>query len=193
MTQPETTPAADRLVRRTSRSLALVTMALIGLLLTGVGVVTAVMVLQTTDQGIDRSLESAADARLVELQVQANQLNPEPTDSPDPTDDGGGGDNSGSGSDDCDSDNSGSGSDNSGPGSDNSGPGSGNSGSGSDDCEENETPPPSPTPSPSPTPGPSATPGFGLPTDGQTPQNADTFFLLLDPKGGLSPARNGFR
>ena len=79
-------------------------------------------------------------------------------------------------------------SDNSGPGSDNSGSGSGNSGSGSDDCEDEETPSPSPAPTPSPTPGPSATPGFGLPTDGQAPQNADTFFLLLDPKGAIVPS-----
>lgn len=155
--------AVDRLVRRTSRSLAIVTLALIAALLAGVGVVTAVVALQSADQAVDRTLKLAADSRVASLETQAAQLaesTPEPTESPDDSSP-----------------------DDSGSGSDNSGSGSGSSGTGSDD-DAGPNPTPTATPTPTPTATPSAT--FGLPDlSGQAPESADTFFLLLDPTGSV--------
>jgi len=48
---------ADRLVRRTSRSLALITLGLIATLLAGVGLVTAAVAINATESAIDRTLE----------------------------------------------------------------------------------------------------------------------------------------
>ena len=93
----------DRLTRRTSRSLALVTLCLIAALLAVVGVVTAAVAIGTTDAAIDRSLEQAAEIRLTTLQQQAVQLpeqSNDPNESIEPAesnDSGGGDDNSGSG------------------------------------------------------------------------------------------------
>lgn len=155
-----TETALDRVVRRTSRGLALMTLVLVASLLAAVGVVTAAMSVQATNDQVDRSLKTAADSRLAALEQQAQQLpSPTPTESPD--DSGSGSDNSGSGHS-----------------------GSGNSGSGSDD-DDDETPRPSPTPTPTaqPTAAPTSSPGFGLPDlDDRTP-DADTFFLLLDASG----------
>lgn len=157
-----TETAVDSVVRRTSRGLALVTLVLVGLLLAGVGVVTAAVSLKATNDQVDRSLKTAADSRLAALEQQARQLpSPTPTASPDDSA--------------PETDNSGSGSDNS---------GSGSSGSGSDD-DETPTPSPAPTPTPAATPTPTASPGFGLPDlDDRTP-DADTFFLLLDPNANV--------
>jgi hypothetical protein len=153
-----TASSVDRVVRRTSWGLALITLALIALLMTGVGVVTAAVALRTADEQVDRTLKQAADVRLAALEAQAEELPPVTptlgaTGSPEETatddDSGGGDDNSGS-------DDSGSGSDNSGSGSDNSGSGSDNSGNGNGG-DDDKTPKPTRTPRPSATPEPTAT------------------------------------
>jgi len=59
---------SDRLVRRTSRGLAFVTLALIAALLAAVGVVTAAVAIGMTDENVDRTLEQAATARLATLE-----------------------------------------------------------------------------------------------------------------------------
>jgi signal transduction histidine kinase len=59
---------SDRLVRRTSRGLAFVTLALIAALLAAVGVVTAAVAIGMTDENVDRTLEQASRARLATLE-----------------------------------------------------------------------------------------------------------------------------
>jgi signal transduction histidine kinase len=61
----------DRLVRRTSRSLAFITLALIATLLAAVGLATAAVAIGMTDENVDRTLEQAAAARLATLEGQA--------------------------------------------------------------------------------------------------------------------------
>jgi signal transduction histidine kinase len=60
---------SDRLVRRTSRGLALVTLALIAALLAGVGLVTAAVAIGMTNENVDRTLEQVASARLTEIET----------------------------------------------------------------------------------------------------------------------------
>lgn len=64
---------SDRLVRRTSRGLAFVTLALIAALLAGVGLVTAAVAIGMTNENIDRTLEQAASVRLTELETLLQQ------------------------------------------------------------------------------------------------------------------------
>jgi len=59
---------SDRLVRRTSRGLAFVTLALIAALLAAVGVVTAAVAIGMTDENVDKTLEQAAHIRLAALE-----------------------------------------------------------------------------------------------------------------------------
>jgi len=148
----------DRIVRRTSRGLALITLGLIAALLTGVGVITATVAIGAAERAVDGNLAAAAQTRLVLLEQQLAQQPPD-------------------GGDDDDDERSDPGGDNSGPGSDNSG----NGGDADDDDDDaDETAEPSELPSPSPT----ASAGFGLPDiDDRTPGSADTFFLLLAAGG----------
>ncbi len=64
-----TVTPSDRLVRRTSRGLAFVTLALIAALLASVGVVTAAVAIGMNDENVDRTLEQAATARLAQLEL----------------------------------------------------------------------------------------------------------------------------
>ncbi|HUR16903.1 MAG TPA: histidine kinase dimerization/phospho-acceptor domain-containing protein, partial [Candidatus Limnocylindrales bacterium] len=78
--------AVDRVVRRTSVGLAVVTLVLIGALLAGVGVVTAAVALRASSDQVDRTLKQAADSRIQQLQLQAEQVElPTPTPSASPT------------------------------------------------------------------------------------------------------------
>ncbi len=64
---------SDRLVRRTSRGLAFVTLALIAALLAGVGLVTAAVAIGMTNENVDRTLEQVASARLTALEALLQQ------------------------------------------------------------------------------------------------------------------------
>lgn len=176
VSQPGST-RVDRLTRRTSRGLALITLGLIAALLAGVGLVTAAVAISATDAAIDRTLEQAAAVRLATLEEQATR--PEPTPSPDESFD------AGESIEPERSDDSGGRGDNSGSGSGNSGSGSDNSGRGSDD-DDRPTAGPSPQPTPAPSPTPSPTPAFGLPAvDDAALESADTFFLVVSPTGDV--------
>lgn len=185
---PSQPTPADRLVRRTSRSLALITLGLIAALLAGVGLVTGAVAINTTESAIDRTLEQAAAVRLAALEEQAarqplesqapsESTEPEETDESRETDEP----RETDGPDDDD---------NSGPGSGNGGSGSGNSGSGSDDDDDDDRRSPAPSRRPGQSNEPVATPTaspeptFGLPElDDRAPESADTFFMLLDSAG----------
>ena len=54
----------EALIHRTSRSLALLTLALIAFLLAGVGVTTAAVAINVNDQSVDRTLQASADRML---------------------------------------------------------------------------------------------------------------------------------
>lgn len=71
----------DRLVRRTSRGLAFITLALIAALLAAVGLVTAAVAIGMTDENVDQTLERAAAARLATLESQSWDETSEETDS----------------------------------------------------------------------------------------------------------------
>jgi len=71
----------DQLVRRTSRGLALITLALIAALLAAVGLVTAAVAIGMTDENVDQTLEQAAAARLATLESQSWDETGEETDS----------------------------------------------------------------------------------------------------------------
>ncbi|MDL2335401.1 MAG: HAMP domain-containing sensor histidine kinase [Chloroflexota bacterium] len=68
---------SDRLVRRTSRGLAFVTLALIAALLAGVGLVTAAVAVGMTNENVDRTLEQVAAARLTELETLLQETDQE--------------------------------------------------------------------------------------------------------------------
>jgi signal transduction histidine kinase len=86
---------SDRLVRRTSRSLALVTLALIAALLALVGGLTAAVAVGMADQNVDQTLAQAAAARLATLENADNSPSASPGDESETTDTGDGGENDG--------------------------------------------------------------------------------------------------
>ncbi len=161
----------DRLVRRTGFGLATVTLVLIAALTVAFGVVTASIATRALDDGVDRSLEAAAEAVLPTLVPEPPKpvVTPSPTSAPptadaepsernDPGEGGEGGDN----------------------------------GDGSAKPTATTVPSPLPTATPAPTPVPTPAPTFGLilpnpgnEPDDRTPESADTFFLVLDPHGSL--------
>ncbi len=61
-----TTPT-DRLLRRTRRRLFAVTLALVALLVVGVGAATALVAIRSLDADVDRSLQAAVDAQVAAL------------------------------------------------------------------------------------------------------------------------------
>jgi signal transduction histidine kinase len=182
LSQPLPTPG-ERLVRRTRLELAFFTLALIAILLAAIGVVTAAAAVQITDQSVDSNLHTAAENMLTAL---APTPTPEPPETPLPTpsasneptddaiatpeeqpsgEDGGGGEDEGHGGR-----------------------------TPRPTVTPKPTPTPTLTPTPSPTPTPTPTPiaspsptaiAGGVGPDDQTPQSADTFFLILDTSGAL--------
>jgi signal transduction histidine kinase len=161
----------ERLVRRTGLGLAVFTLALIAILMTAVGLVTAAATVEAANQSVDRNLRAAAENMLLTLRTsQTPSPSPLPTATASPEDSG----------DDDDDDEEG---DSSGSGGGNSGPGGG----GDDDDDRTPRPTRRPTatsvptarPAASPSPAPSVTPGPG---EGEL-GSSDTFFLVLDDNG----------
>lgn len=147
---------ADRLVRRTSRGLAFVTLALIAALLASVGVVTAAVAIGMTDENIDHGLEQAAAIRLAALQSLAWEGSKE---------ENGGGPEDGEATP------------SDGPRTEN---GDGSEGAGEATLA---TASPGPTPAPAATSAPSGIGAFEA--DEPQLESADTFFLVLDRNAGL--------
>ena len=96
---PAASPSSpERLVRRTSYSLALTTLLLTVALLGGVGLATAAVAIRSTDASVDRSLRDAATAAIAYLELVDVEATPTPaatagqtplpTDEPEPSGDG---------------------------------------------------------------------------------------------------------
>ena len=167
---PVTPP--ERIIRRTSRGLAFVTLALIAALLAAVGLVTAAVAIGMTDENVDRTLQQASTARLATLESLPWEGNDQPDNTASPTPGPGA---SGDGGDDATASEA-----------DNNGE--------ADDDRPTPTPAATPTPTPTPTPTAAPTPTatatapsvLGL-TDSDEAQleSFQTFYLVLDTNAAV--------
>jgi len=184
-------PPGERLVRRTGFGLAVFTLALIATLLAAIGLVTAAAAVQITDLSVDSNLHTAAENMLTALAPTPSPTplptlvpgTPEPTFEPTTTPE------------------------ETSSGEDTSPAGDGENDGGSRQSRSTPLPVPTPLPAPTappppPTPAPTVppttlptptststptatpVPGSGT-TDERPPGSSDTFFLILDPSGGV--------